>query len=70
MNEINPNNEPLMTVQEVAKYLGISEGQVYKLAKTDITMKVRRIGPGKKAPIRFSKSEIDTWSRERGVQHG
>lgn len=38
--------EPLLTVPEVAKLLRISEGEVYRRAKTDLKPSTTELGPG------------------------
>lgn len=59
-------NEDMITIKEVAQKCGLSERGIRNLiAKKEIPF--RKLGAGKKPPVRFYPSEIDAWINQNGV---
>lgn len=51
--------EPLWSSKTVAEYLDISVGTVWNYVYTGKLKPFKRLGKGKRAPLRFRKSDID-----------
>lgn len=65
MTDQPANNDAMMTVKEVAKYLRLSEATIYKLAKSN-KIPVVRIGHN----WRFHRKAVDDWMKiETPAEH-
>jgi len=66
IEEKNPNQggDELMTVEEVSKYMKVTQAMIYNLIKTG---KLKKVGissvdkPGARESIRIWKSEVDRY---------
>ena len=63
IKELLMNNKKTLTLEELCKYSGYTEGYIYKLTST------RQIPHYKSnRKIYFDKGEIDTWLRRKKIQ--
>lgn len=63
MNAEDKDSNGLMTVPEVAKYLGYSEGTIYqKVSRGEIPFV--KLGHA----LRFRRSELDAWIAEKDAE--
>ena len=56
----------VMTVKEVADFLGVSVTTVYRLTRRDPTFPAYRIG----TDWRWNREDVDRWRFELAQQHG
>ena len=55
--------EPLMTIDEVAKFLGMSKNTVYRLVKEEGLPAIRLVNR-----FRFRRTEVEQWLIARNVE--
>lgn len=60
------NNEDIMTAEELAKYLGIHRGTVYRKARNK---QLPGFKPGGRGEWRFKKSIIDEWIKDESLKN-
>jgi excisionase family DNA binding protein len=54
-----------LTPEQVAKMLQLSAKSLYRLAKSDPTLPMIRLGRGKNASVRFPRERLLKWLRDR-----
>jgi excisionase family DNA binding protein len=54
-----------LTPAQVAEMLQLSEKSVYRLAKSEPTMPMIKLGAGRNASVRFPRERLMRWLRDR-----
>jgi excisionase family DNA binding protein len=55
--------EKLLNVREIAAYLGVTPGTIYKMTSVNADPAIPHIKLG--GAVRFDRADIDTWLRKR-----
>lgn len=58
-------DEPLMTVEQVSKWLNLTKNTVYRLVKEDGLPALKIVHS-----IRFRKAEVERWLKEKTQEEG
>ena len=59
--------ENMITIEDVARRLNLTERSIRTLIANN-EIPYRKLGSGKKPPVRFYPSEVEAWIDKRGVK--
>ena len=71
MNDVVRESGDFLSVNQVAKLIGVSPMCIYRWANSGVLPKPYRLGRGKNRTIRFRQSDIEQWlanSRDESQQ--
>ncbi len=55
------SDEPMLSTEELAAYLGLKPYTITEWRRSGKGPSWTKFGDGKKAPVRYLRSDVDTW---------
>lgn len=67
-NPIDPMNDEILTVDQVAKLLSLEPSTIYTRVEAGDIPGAFRLGEGERPPLRFSKRVLMEWIQKEAVR--